>query len=156
MFNGYVFHSHPGWNIQSRLAWNIPYDTHTYLIESYFNQEHQTLRNQILSRYSSFAKKLLHSPSKEIVFLANLVMRDARSTTCSNILYLNRLTNVDVMKTSASQIKLLLPVLEIPDTQMFRTGLLDVLMSAYVNKTFNYVNLDRKSCIEMIKSLCSS
>ena len=83
-------------------------------------------------------------------------MRDARSTTCSNILYLNRLTNVDVMKTSASQIKLLLPVLEIPDTQMFRTGLLDVLMSAYVNKTFNYVNLDRKSCIEMIKSLCSS
>ena len=30
------------------------------------------------------------------------------------------------------------------------------MMTTYVNKTFNYVNLDRKSCIEMINSLCSS
>ena len=73
------------WNIQSRLAWNVPYDTHTYLVEGYLCEGFTSLRNQILGRYSKFVGKLLSSPSKEIVFMINLILRDARSVTCRNI-----------------------------------------------------------------------
>ena len=56
------------WNIQVRLAWNVPLTTHTWLVEveGYFCDKMQSLKNQILSRYPKFVKKLLESPSKEI------------------------------------------------------------------------------------------
>ena len=61
------------WNMQSRLAWNFPHETHTDLIENYFCEGHLSLRQQVLIRYNKFVRKLTESPSKEIRFLINLV-----------------------------------------------------------------------------------
>ena len=138
------------------LAWHVPRNTHTWLVEGYLNQDLVPLRNQILGRYSNFIRKLLNSPSKEIIFMINLVLRDARSNTCANILHLNRLTNVDCLKTAAARVKSLLPVLNVPDTEQYRIGLLNFLLETFINRTYNYVNMTKTACTEMINSLCNS
>ena len=56
-------------------------------------------------------------------------MNDARSATCSNILYINGITRNDILKTPATRIRSQLPVLTIPDSELFRVGLLNILMS---------------------------
>ena len=142
------------WNVQSRLAWRVPFNTHTWLLEGYFNQELVTLRNQILGRYTNFVKTLLSSPSKEVIFLSNLIMNDARSVTCSNILYINGLTSNDILKTPAARIRSQLPVLTVPDSELFRVGLLNIFMSTLINKSFTFMNNDR--CNAIIESLCNS
>ena len=95
------------------------------------------------------------SPSKEVVFMSNLAIRDARSVTCSNVLHLNRLTRTDSLKLSAAKLKSVLPVLEVPENEIYRIGLLNTLLETVINKTFTYVNT-RRSYTQMINSLCNS
>ena len=142
------------WNIQSRLAWDVPFNTHTYLVEDYFCEGFTSLRNQILARYSKFVSKLLASPSKEIVFLINLNLRDARSVTCNNIRHLNDKIGCDALKTANWKVKTLLPVKVVPQEEMYRIGLLNILLEAKFMKNFSSLNLDKMQCIDMIRSLC--
>ena len=53
-------------------------------------------KNQVLSRYPGFYRSLLNSPSREVRILARIVAADPRSTTCTNLRYLERLTNLDM------------------------------------------------------------
>ena len=53
-----------GWNTCVKLVFNIPRSTFTYLIEGYFAVDHLSLRNQVLSRYPTFYRNLLNSPSQ--------------------------------------------------------------------------------------------
>ena len=47
-----------------------------------------SLRNQILSRYPGFYRKLLTYPSKELRVLVRLVAAEPRATTFRNLSYL--------------------------------------------------------------------
>ena len=142
------------WNVQSRLAWDVPYNTHTYLVEGYLCEGFTSLRNQILGRYSKFISKLLKSPSKEIVFMINLILRDARSVTNANIRYLNQKSGLDILKTACWKVKSCLPVKLVPRKEMYRIGWLNILLEAKFMKNFSSLNLNRTQCIDMIKSLC--
>ena len=144
------------WNIQSRLAWDVPFDTHTYLVEGYLCEGFISLRNQVLGRYSKFLTKLFSSPSKEIVFLVNLVYQDARSVTCSNIRYISMKTNVNILATAHWKVKMLLPVQTVPEREMYRIGLLNVLFEAKFMKDFSSLNLDVLTCKALIDSLCKT
>ena len=44
------------WNVQARLAWNVPRETHTNLIDDFFCKGFHSLRNQVLARYHNFMK----------------------------------------------------------------------------------------------------
>ena len=70
----------------------MPRSTFTYLVEGHLAVEHTSLRNQILSRYPAFYRKLLQSPSKEVRVLARMVSADPRSSTCTNLRYLQNMT----------------------------------------------------------------
>ena len=144
------------WNIQSRLAWNVPHDTHTYLVEGYLCSGFTSLRNQILGRYSKFVQKLFSSPSKEVMFLINLVFIDARSVTCNNIMFLNMKTDLNIIKRASWKVKSLLPVQYVPQQEMFRIGLLDTLLETKYCKSYVSMNIDISQCNAMIASLCNS
>ena len=47
------------WNTCVKLVYGVPRNTFTYLVEGYFAAGQTSLRNQILSRYSGFYRKLL-------------------------------------------------------------------------------------------------
>ena len=144
------------WNVQSRLAWNVPHDTHTYLVEGYFCAGFTSLRNQIHGRYSKFIQKLFNSPSKEVMFMINLVYSDARSPTCNNIKFLSVRSGLDIMKTASWKVKSLLPVQCVPQHEQFRIGLLNILLETKYCKSFATLNIDLTQCNAMITSLCNS
>ena len=88
------------------------------------------------------------------MFLINLNLRDARSVTCNNVRYLNDKIGTDALKTANWKVKTLLPVKVVPQEEMYRIGLLKVLLEAKIMKNFSSLNLDKPQCISMIRSLC--
>ena len=67
------------WNTFVKLAWGVPLDTYTYLVENCLAENFVPLRKQICTRYVSFFNKLFTSSSKEIRHLARIVAHDAKS-----------------------------------------------------------------------------
>ena len=58
------------WNTCVKLVHDVPRSTFTYLVEGFLAKEQTSLRNQILSRYPGFYRKLQASPSKEVRMLS--------------------------------------------------------------------------------------
>ena len=73
------------WNTAIKLAWDCPRGTRTYLVQQVLACGTSSARTDILTRYSKFFKGLRNSPSREVAVLANLVARDRRSVTGSNV-----------------------------------------------------------------------
>ena len=89
--------------------------------------------------------------------LSSVFCQDARSNTCRNLKFLNGLTNVDVVKTTYSEVKQLLPKSDIPPHDGWRKRLLDLFMTAQKNVEYRRnMNLSEHYVIAMIESLCSS
>ena len=142
------------WNIQARLAWRVPRETHTNLVEGFLCKGYPSLRNQILSRYVNFAKTLSASPSKEIRFVFNLIKDDKGSVTARNMTHINRLCNCQTLCLSGWKVKDLLPSKN--DCEAWRTSLLSTLLDAKINKSYGELNLQKQTMEDMIRSLCVS
>ena len=143
------------WNTAVKLVWEVPRSTFTYLVEGYLAGEQLSLRNQILSRYPGFFRGLLSSPSREVRLLARLVKNDPRSTTCRNLRYIRKMTGLQQAESFSSwRIKGALGMLEVPENEKWRLGLLTTLITMRQNK---YTNVqDRKQLTAMIDSLSST
>ena len=142
------------WNIQARLSWNIPRETHSYLVEGFFCKGYPSLRNQVLARYHNFIKKLRESPSKEVRFLVNLVKYDMRSITGRNVSYISDLCKSNILVFANWKVKQMLP--KNACVESWRSGLLTTLLAARWSDTQHQMNIDKKQCEEMIRSLCIS
>jgi hypothetical protein len=116
------------WNTAVKLVYNVPRSTFTYLVEGFFARGHMTLRNQVLSRYPGFVQNLLHSPSKEVRLLANIVARNPQSNTFKNIKYIEHLTDKSPWDYSGLVIRKKLPVQQIPDGDKWRIGLITKML----------------------------
>ena len=115
-----------------------------------------SLKNQILSRYPCFVRKLLDSPSKEIRFLVKNVINDQRSITARNITYIQNLTDLDVLNYASWRIKQCLPIKTVPNVDSWRTSLLSIILEARHCKNTMYLNLSMSQADDMITSLCIS
>ena len=113
------------------------------------------LRNQVISRYPGFYRKLLSSPSREVRGLARIVSNDPRSTTCKNLRFLRAKTDMTQPEFFCSlRIKAALPVQAVPESEKWRLGLLASLLMVTSEKHLRVE--DTKSICAMIDSLCST
>ena len=143
------------WNTMVKLIHGVPRSTYTYLVEGHLAAGHTSLRNQILSRYPGFFRKLLDSPSKEVRVLARMVSGDPRSSTFSNLRYLEKLTGLSRPQfCSSAKIRAALPIKEVPEHEVWRLGLLDYLLKLKREKYL--VVEDSKKICAMVDSLCST
>ena len=143
------------WNTCVKLIHGLPRSTFTFLVEGYFASGATSLRNQILSRYSGFYRNLLQSPSREVRFLARVVSSDPRSSTCSNLKYLAKMTGLNQPQFySSTRVKAALPVRQVPDTEQWRLGLLGSLIKMKNERHLRVI--DTKTICAMIDSLCST
>ena len=74
------------WNIMVRMTFNIPRESHRYLIQPISGQKH--LKVQLLKRFKSFVKILKGSNKPHLRYLAQLQENDMRSTygrNCRNL-----------------------------------------------------------------------
>ena len=73
------------WTTAIKLAWNCPRATRSYLVQEVLSCGSTSAKTDILVRYGKFFQGLRISPCREVAILANLVARDIRSSTGSNV-----------------------------------------------------------------------
>ena len=71
------------WNIFIRKAFDLPFNSHRYLIEAISNHPH--LKRILILRFMSFLKQIQKSSKSIPKQLLNLIWKDTRSITGSNI-----------------------------------------------------------------------
>ena len=86
--------------------------------------------------------------------MAQVASKDARTTTAGNLVFLAGLTGLDCTEADRTQVKALLPVEVVPETESWRLGLLDGLL----NERCRIVKEggDTRQVVAMISSLCTS
>ena len=110
------------------------------------------MRNMVLGRFPKFYWRLKFSPSEEVSAMAEVVARDARTVTAANLSHLSSLTGFNCSEECGSEVRAALKVVEVPEGEVWRTGLLDILLSerAALEKEAK----DVKRVNSMIASLC--
>ena len=117
------------WNTCVKIVYDVPRNTFTYLVEGFLAASLVPMRNQLLSRYAGFVRKLLSSASREVRGLAKLVMNDPRSTTCTNLRLLRLKSGIREPQKFASHIvREKLPIMYVPKEETWRLGLLEALL----------------------------
>ena len=138
-----------------KLVFNVPRNTFTYLVEGFLACSLTSLRNQILTRYSQFFRKLLDSPSREVRGLAHIVRNDPRSTTFTNLRLLKEKTKMNNPELYCpAKVRASLPIQTVPETEMWRLGLLTNLFIVRSEALLRVE--DTTSISSMIDSLCST
>ena len=142
------------WNTFVKLAWDVPLDTYTYLVENSLANKFVPLRKQICSRYVNFLSKLSSSSSKEVRHLAKIVSRDAQSTVYRNIQYIKDVSGLSPWDNTAQQIIQKIENSTIPDNNEWRMTMLMKLLGT--RRQMSAVLEDTSNISLMIDSLCNT
>ena len=143
------------WNTNVKLVFGIQRNTFTYLAEGFFAENFTSLRNQVYCRYATFFRKLLDSPSREVQFLAHLVAKDPRSTSCRNLRLLENKTSLSrPFDFSSAKINSSLASQTVPEGERWRLGLLKNLFLLRSEKLAR--GESTQDICAMIDSLCNT
>ena len=93
------------WSTAVKLAWHVPRATRTYLVQHVLAGGMTSARVDILARYANFYRSLRKSPCPEVTVLANIVGRDIRSTTGSNLKFIEESSGLDPWVFDSSRLK---------------------------------------------------
>ena len=142
------------WNTTVKLAWNLPRSTHNYFLEHLLAKDMRSARQQILSQYIGFLKRLGKSVSSEVRIMRSIAAQDIRSVTGRNCSNLCQEFSVDPWQVSASSFSRGYKQYELPDQDRWRLSfLMDLLKQKYAMQACDE-NTDVVT--ELIESLCSS
>ena len=83
------------WNTTVKFVWDLPRSTHNYFVEHVSAKDFRSARQQILSQYIGFLKRLGKSVSSEVRIMKNIAAQDIRSVTGRNCLNLREEFSVD-------------------------------------------------------------
>ena len=86
--------------------------------------------------------------------MAELVGKDARTTTSANLKFISNLTSLKCAEEDWRRVKAALPVKEGPEKERWRLGLLDTLLRG--RAVLEKEGKDAKRIGAMISSLCST
>ena len=142
------------WNTFVKLAWNVPVDTYTYLVENCLAENFVSLRKQVYSRYVKFFQNLFSSTSKEVRHLARIVSRDARSTVYRNVNFLLETSGLSPWDFSNWKIVQKIENSTVPPNNDWRMSMLKKTLAMRSRK-----NACLESCeqiTKMIDSLCNT
>ena len=121
------------WRTGHKLAWDVPRNCHTYMVEEVLAVGVANLEAGLLLRFHGFFRGLLASPSHEVVVVALLAARDRRSSLGSNLTQLREMTGLNPWAVGKSQLKTALDLAlrrEVPVQDFWRPQLLQKLLSA--------------------------
>ena len=99
-------------------------------------------------------QNLLRSPCREVSVIAEVMSKDARSTTAANLPYVSAITGLNCSTADKMSIKAALPIEEVPESERWRLGLLDSLLSERDAREKD--SKDVKRVISMLGSLCNT
>ena len=151
----YVFSFYKQWNVMARTVFGTRYNTHVGVVEGFLCSDITSFKNQVLSRYPKFIRKLLESTSKEVRFLCRIVISDQRSNTCRNISYLSNLTRIkDVIMVAGWRVRAALK--QRCNLEPWRKNLLTTFMQIKYDKSYEEFNMTKHQLNQFIDSLLIS
>ena len=89
--------------------------TRTYLVQQFLSAGMTSAKVDILARYANFYRSLRKSPCPEVAVMANIVGRDLRSTTGSNMRLVEESSGLDPWIFDSSKLKVKLVNRELID-----------------------------------------
>ena len=116
------------WNKTVRILFNLPLDTHTYLIETVSKSLHPKV--MLSSRFISFHKTNSKSSRQAIQLLTNICSFDQRTAYGRNLKNISDECKVPIEDLTNDKVKKLMKFKEIPDNEAWRTKLVDELLGA--------------------------
>ena len=93
------------WRTCVKLAWQVPRQTHTYLVDHLLCSGLTSVRSDILARYMKFVRGLMVSPSMEVSVMCGVVAGDVNTTTGHNLNVIRLETGLDPLATSFVKLK---------------------------------------------------
>ena len=118
-----------------KLAYQVPRQTRTFLVNHLLARDLVTAREEILSRFTGFVNKLASSPCREVRVMAALTMCDARTVTGSNVALIEGESGLEVGSATIHQFRACLVEArpEVPATDIWRLSFLEKLLEDRVN-----------------------
>ena len=130
---------HSAWVTGVKLAWEVPRATRSYLVQEVLAPGFTPLRSELLLRFRNFFRRLLCSPSPEVVIAALLGARDIRTTVGANLQLLKEETGLDTWQASPGEIRRKLKEkseVKVPDQDMWRIPYLRKLLQARLEASY--------------------
>lgn len=144
------------WGQCVKICWKAPWACHRYFVPRVLSPGLTSVKVDILSKYVSFYRGLLDSPSPEVSFLAHLLIRDQRSVTGRNIQFVRKESNMDPLVDSPQSIKTALTAVMpvVPENDEWRIPYLGKLLDQ--RQRAHYCGDDEKTeqLQNLINSLC--
>ena len=84
-------------NTMVKLLYDLPFGTHMF-ITNYMREPHPSIKESLALRYVKFFVGLSRSPSKEVIFLVNLICNDVTTTTGKNLKFVTEMCGEDVLQ----------------------------------------------------------
>ena len=144
------------WKTCVKLAWQVPRQTHTYLVDHLLCSGLTSVRSDILIRYSKFVRGLRVSPSMEVSVMCGVVAGDVNTTTGQNLNVIQWETGLDPLAASVAKMREAFGkgVATVPDEDGWRLQYLGKLLEA--RGEAYYGGEDTSQLTGLIESLCSS
>ena len=121
------------WNVSIRKMFDIPRQTHRYLIEEISQVPH--IKSILIKRFLSFINQLENCPKKLVGNLLNLIKFDVNSITGSNLKKISTLCNkqnIDDLDISDANLVKYHPI---PEEEIWRVNILMDITNSRNNKT---------------------
>ena len=141
------------WNTSFRRMYDLPYQTHRYLVEPVSGQLH--LKKLLIKRFLSFLKQIRKSTKILPAQLLNTIQFDTRSVTGGNIRRILLLTQKSKVEDVTSVDIENIEYAEISDEKMWRVNLIKEIN----NKKFNQLEINgfsEEECEEILQYACVS
>ena len=145
------------WTTAVKLTWDCPRATRTYLVQQVLSCGNISAKTEIMARFCKFFKGLCNSPSREVTILANLVARDIRSPTGSNLRLISGLTEGDpwtdgpgVMRSKLTEAE----AVTVADMDRWRIQYLGVLLGQRQEWHYRGAEEMEKELQNLVDSLC--
>ena len=138
------------WNVAVRFAWNVPRETHRYLIEEISGCLHPKV--MLASRLVKFVEQLRTSTKMGVRMLASLALSDQRSVLGRSMVRVARECSVEAMNLTPAMVKSQLHYFDVPDDEKWRIGpIQEILDEQLVIPGFT-----RDETATMLANLCKS
>ena len=147
------------WNTAVKLSWDCPRDTRTYLLQQVLSCGLDSARTDILVRFTKFLKSLRNSPSMEVRALVNLVSRDIKTTTGSNIRLVEEASGLSAWDTTKEKMREAIgkkELVDVDDQDRWRIPYLNKLLGQRQEMSYKGLDqeLEKSRMDDLINSLC--
>ena len=142
------------WNTNIKLAYEVPRETHTYIVENYLASEYNPVIQEIYSRYTKFLKSLKESASIEVKHLFSIVRYNVQSTTGGNIYTIIKRTGLNPSEVLPCHMRNAILKKEVPECEKWRINLLTKYLER--RKELKGLLLNTEEISSLIDSLCKT